>query len=345
MILLGVAVDYFASIGRVELPNSNIVIDPRPIPSYVNFHISVGENNITARREAGSKNRNRGCTLKFRAYDSSREEVPSFDSTTYTYHGLDGERAPANTTIGIIHPSVQIIKKKAFIRCRNMVKCTMNDNVRRIENQAFFGCQSVKGFSLSRNLKQIGKLAFANCETVEDIFIPHGVTNIGKRAFARCRRLKRLHFPPTLRLQQIGDGVIHGCDTLLRGNGIISSRISGGISENEFLDVTCNCLPFLRLSQGRMFTEVHMDTYRNMVAHPAMEERVLLPISFHILAINPFVMVDTIVECLARATFTCAMDSDALDDFLDHMGKHNVEGLLHVINALCIFRNGNREYS
>ena len=47
---------------------------------------------------------------------------------TYTYYGLDGERAPKDTEEVIIVPSVTAVEGNAFSDCQSLVLVTMDGN-------------------------------------------------------------------------------------------------------------------------------------------------------------------------------------------------------------------------
>ena len=114
----------------------------------------------------------------FRVYDPAVEEVPEFNGKTYTYHGLENEKAPKDVEEVIVDPSAKLIRDEAFIECEKMKKCTMGDNVEKIEVRAFENCHSIKNLRLSRSLRYIEENAFCHCSSIKCLFILPNVREI-----------------------------------------------------------------------------------------------------------------------------------------------------------------------
>ncbi len=173
MIILKVTISLCNTV-QFDLPHPKLVIDPRP---------NVELKNV--RFECIYHNNGKIATIKmntwyvhyspvevtFRAYDPAIEPVPDFNSTTYTYFGCDGEYAPIDTIVVIVHPSVNTIKRHAFSDCQNLQKCLMHDGVHEIEKFAFEACPALRVVRLSQSLRWIGLRAFGNCTSLEVLFL------------------------------------------------------------------------------------------------------------------------------------------------------------------------------
>jgi len=93
-------------------------------------------------------------------------------STIYVYVGLEGERAPKDTTEIVFHPSVKIIKEWAFEYCTKLRRVIMNENVEVIEHHAFYECRSLDAMFLPSSIKKIGGCAFEGCPNLRILSIP-----------------------------------------------------------------------------------------------------------------------------------------------------------------------------
>ena len=146
----------------VLLPHANMKVDPRYIRDFCygelyKFTFSVNGRTLTIMitHEDEDEHEHEGwCDdFKLRVYNPTNEVIPDFTSTTYTYHGLTGEKAPEDTTKVIFHPSVNIIREFAFYGCQSLEQVTIPDHVTRILNRAFLCCYSLRSIRFSCNLE------------------------------------------------------------------------------------------------------------------------------------------------------------------------------------------------
>jgi len=196
----------------VDLEHANEVIDPRHYGGDEGeYRFFVNGTTLTIARIDTHEEEGWDIGFWLRAYLPT-DTIPDFTSTVYTYHGLEYERAPKDTTEIIFHPSVTIIKKWAFYECRSLERVTIPDTVTRIEVGAFFNCRSLRFIRLSTNLASIGSGAFRGCSSLEAAFLPPTVTHIGNMAFCRCKSLRFLYVHESI--QFITQRIIKGCDQL-----------------------------------------------------------------------------------------------------------------------------------
>eukprot|EP01083_Nonionella_stella_P255254 876342_1 len=126
----------------------------------------------------------------------------------YIFQGLKNERAPKDATHVIVDDSVVVIRKCAFMECRNIVSIIMGDNVKRIEKHVFMCCAALRFIRLSRTLNYIGEAAFIHCESLEALFLPSTVKTIRDNVFAFCRSLRLLILPNDINLSNLGSRII-----------------------------------------------------------------------------------------------------------------------------------------
>ncbi len=215
---------------EVQLPRKGLKLDPRANdPDHVRFSIRYHEEDdddgitatatATLTRPLHSNNGNIspgpdvGCSFTMRIFDPQTETVPDFTSTVYVYYGLDGERAPSDTTEVIIHPSVKIIKNGAFMYLRSLRRVIIHKNVEVIENSAFSACSSLYAVFLPSSIKEIHGLAFNGCTNLRIISIPQNITvdQIGICAIVGCDTLFRITRLPSYKFD---DRLHHQCSVI-----------------------------------------------------------------------------------------------------------------------------------
>mmetsp|Transcript_6782 Transcript_6782/g.7800 ORF Transcript_6782/g.7800 Transcript_6782/m.7800 type:complete len:561 (+) Transcript_6782:91-1773(+) len=199
-----------------ELQGRNLQVDPRPIYRYGRkcevtcVHHNKGTTvTITIKdKEGWGQNK----FVYFRVYDPSKENVPSFVSTTYTYWGLENERAPFGTVKVIIHPLAKVIRRAAMKFCGKLTTCEMHDDVEIIEYGAFEFCDALTSITLSKNLKKIGDSAFRDCDKMESCLMHDNVEEIGLCAFDRCAALTSMRL--SRNLKKIGQYAFRSCENM-----------------------------------------------------------------------------------------------------------------------------------
>ncbi len=83
----------------------------------------------------------------------------------------------------IIENGITAIKEeKAFYKCANLRKVTMDSSVEKISDNAFSQCKKIKEVVFP-GVKKIGAYAFYNCGKLENVSLSENIENIGKYAF------------------------------------------------------------------------------------------------------------------------------------------------------------------
>ncbi len=250
--------------------------------------------------------------FSMRLYDPEKEVVPRFDTTTYTYLGLDGERVPYNTVICIIDPSVEIIKGRTFEDCTMLHQCIMHDKVHTIECAAFMDCHSL-----------------------EALFLPSCLKCIGGEAFCRCKNIRILPLPP-YENRKIDLSFITGCETLS-----CITKIQNRVPSNPILDVinfySYNIHPLhkecLKIHVSVQAIQDCLHEHGNAVA-AVRDHDGMTPL--HILAMNPHATVGVMLSCFkANMDAVFVGDSRGLTPMY-YLKEYNHEGYTFMVMSLCI---------
>ena len=151
----------------------------------------------------------------------------------FVYLGGEQEVPFDEITHAIIDPSVNIVRRRAFIFRQQLVFVLFHDGVEIIEAEAFFCCESLSGIKLL-DVREIGDRAFHSCplsdvefgdrlETVgiqafsgsslRSVKMPT-VRSVEKWAFSHCKQLTEAEFDNNL--ESIGIGSFYNCPRLER---------------------------------------------------------------------------------------------------------------------------------
>lgn len=349
----------------VTLPHQDLVMDPRPnYPRECRFDFIYHDDGITVTLRRIDKGRDDTYyafkqTFEMRVYNPAIEVVPDFNSTTYTYLGVPGEKAPIETIVGIIDPTVRTIRDFTFSDCDNLKVCIMYDGVETIENDAFNDCTALKVIRLSRSLRFIGCAAFYNCKSLDAIFLPSSLQVIEDEAFASSVNIRILPFPTDMSIRQIGDEIINGCNQLF-----FATKIQPYRHQLEMTVVTnngCQVSEFTEVVNNKRVHQSLLDFYHNLPPlHKAcLDSNVTAQsINFcigaygqhtanitdhngmtplHILTMNPNAPPESIVACI-NANMNAIFIEDARGRTpLDYLWEYvNLEGHILVIVLLCV---------
>ncbi len=130
----------------------------------------------------------------------------------FVYHGREGEIVPKDVTGIVVHPSVKVIKKKAFQYRYKLTTVILNDRLKEIGEDAFGRCTSLRGIDVPPTVKSIRNGAFIGCSTLSTVILHNGLKEIGREAFSCCTSLRGIDIPPTVKW--IKDRAFNECSTL-----------------------------------------------------------------------------------------------------------------------------------
>lgn len=101
---------------------------------------------------------------------------------------------------------VEVIPAWIFSYLWNLVKVTMDNQVRRIESGAFWGCCNLQEIQWSSNVEYIGVEALGHLNSLMSIFIPPSCKEIDNNAMSLSLNLTILKVHPNVNL---GESVIY----------------------------------------------------------------------------------------------------------------------------------------
>lgn len=272
---------------------------------------------------------------------------------TFLYRGLENERIPENAAHVIVDRRVTVIKKRTFKNCKLILKSViLRDGVTRIEDGAFFGCRSLVFIQLSRQLQFIGKLAFADCISLEAIFLPPTLRKIESYAFDACESLRIFKLPCGIDLKGLGNEIIAGT-AIINESHIRYEYIDGNNDATDESDKRVNewllrqtdalsLLPFRKLCFD---TSITLQMIRNIIQEHGKgcisETDESGMNGLHILAMNPHTPPEAILLCYHISPNDAIVLDGARFNAIDYAGKYNVEGLISLMEAVCMHRNSN----
>mmetsp|Transcript_19906 Transcript_19906/g.28372 ORF Transcript_19906/g.28372 Transcript_19906/m.28372 type:complete len:327 (+) Transcript_19906:50-1030(+) len=128
----------------------------------------------------------------------------------FVYMGGD-QFVPDGVIHAVIHPSVKIIRRRAFYDRRHLVSVEMHDGVEIIERQAFCNCESLRGGIKLLGVKEIEEYAFFRCVALSDVEFGDELDTIGKSAFNTCGCLRSIKMPS---VRTVTGYAFHYCENL-----------------------------------------------------------------------------------------------------------------------------------
>ncbi len=214
---------------KLERPGH--ILDPRAInPLHAIFQCFYHDDGNTVtltlqnpdEERLGSDIKLEGSDVILRVYDPAMESIPIFDTTTYIYLGMDGEFAPRNTVILIIHRSVKVIQNEAFYKCEYLKRVILHDDLEYIGWGAFSNCKSLDALFLPPNVKKFDGYALSCCDELNILPMPLRWQDEDREREHRQREHQQEdddddnddEYLPMH--ERIGEAMIFGCDTLMR---------------------------------------------------------------------------------------------------------------------------------
>jgi hypothetical protein len=142
------------------------------------------------------------------------------DTANFVYTGQ------ANVPEGVIHvrvhPSVRVIRAKAYLRQSQLINVDLHDGLEVIEEEAFSYCSSLREILFPPSVRAIKARAFWCCSGLMTAILNGGLEEIGKWAFSECA-LVRIDIPPSSRA--IDNEAFDGC------SGLTTAILNDGLEE------------------------------------------------------------------------------------------------------------------
>ena len=115
------------------------------------------------------------------------------DAANFVYTGQ--ENVPDGVIRVRVHPSIRVIRAKAFFRQTRLISVELHDGIEVIQEDAFYDCRSLREILFPPSVRAIKDSAFYNCSRLTTAILNDGLEEIGEHAFARCA-LVGIAFPP-----------------------------------------------------------------------------------------------------------------------------------------------------
>ena len=132
------------------------------------------------------------------------------DAAIFVYTGQ--ENVPDGVIHVRVHPSINVICVKAFLRQSRLMSVEFHDGLKVIEEDAFRDCRSLREMLFPPSVRAIEYRAFAGCSGFTTAVLNNGLEEIGEEAFSYCRSLRKILFPPSFRV--IKKGAFFNCSGL-----------------------------------------------------------------------------------------------------------------------------------
>ncbi len=121
---------------------------------------------------------------------------PDGDAASFVYAGQ--ENVPDGVIRVRVHPSIKVIRAKAFVGQSRLIGVELHDGIEVIEEEAFYNCRSLREILFPPSVRAIKEGAFYNCSQLATAILNDGLEEIGRFAFAQSG-LVRIDIPPSVR--------------------------------------------------------------------------------------------------------------------------------------------------
>jgi len=132
------------------------------------------------------------------------------DAACFVYTGQ--ENVPDGVIHVRVHPSIRVIRAKAFLRQIRLISVDLHDGLEVIEMDAFCDCRSLREMLFPPSGRAIKDWAFDGCLGLTTAILNDGLEVVGDRAFEDCRSLQEMLFPSSVRA--IKEGAFNNCSEL-----------------------------------------------------------------------------------------------------------------------------------
>ena len=202
---------YYASINKVIIPSSVLVIGKNPFSGYKNgweekYHINSIENH--------------SCNFvvsDYALYTRDKKRLISYfgkDSKFTVPQGVEiiGERAFADrdNLVEVIFPeTLCCIEDEAFMYCTRIKSIDLPSSVTSIGTRCFYGCSNLSKIKYLGTVRIIKEEAFMGCN-ITMLTLPDSLVQIEKNAFNSNINLQNVTLPDSVR--EIGNSCFAYCD-------------------------------------------------------------------------------------------------------------------------------------
>ena len=103
------------------------------------------------------------------------------DAGCFVYTGQ--ENVPDGVICIRVHPSIKVIRVRAFFRQRRLIGVELHDGLEVIEKKAFYNCRSLCKMLFPPSVRAIEDWAFHACSGLTTAIVNDGLEEIGEYAF------------------------------------------------------------------------------------------------------------------------------------------------------------------
>ena len=201
---------YYASIKKVIIPSSVLVIGKNPFSGYEDgWGDRYSINNLD----------NRSCSFvvsDLALYTKDRKKLISYigeDSKISIPQGVEviGERAFSDRSnlVEILFPdSLRCVEDEAFSNCTSLKRINLPNNVTNLGTRCFYGCTSLSEVKSLGTISVVKKESFMGCN-ITVLTLPKSLVEIQYNAFNSNYNLKSVILPYSVRV--IGDSCFAYC--------------------------------------------------------------------------------------------------------------------------------------
>jgi hypothetical protein len=118
------------------------------------------------------------------------------DAANFVYTGQ--ENVPDGVIRVRVHPSIKVIRARAFFRQSLLINVELHDGIEVIEKNAFEDCRSLREILFPPSVREIKWGAFCWCSGLTTAILNDGLEEIGEWAFKGCA-LVQIVMPPSVR--------------------------------------------------------------------------------------------------------------------------------------------------
>ena len=102
---------------------------------------------------------------------------PDDDVASFVYAGQ--ENVPDGVIRVRVHPSIKVIRARAFLDQTRLISVELHDGIEVIEKEAFRGCKSLREMMFPPSVRAIEYRAFGNCSGLTTAILNDGLEEIG----------------------------------------------------------------------------------------------------------------------------------------------------------------------
>jgi hypothetical protein len=140
----------------------------------------------------------------------SANNAGSKQNDAYVYHGQKGDNIPEGVICIRVHPSVRVIRGRAFLGHKLLMSVELHNGIEAIKEEAFLRCTSLQEILIPPAIRAIKKGAFYDCSGLMTAVLNStmGWRKLGRRHFTNARLSSASRYPPLSGQSRVGHSLI-----------------------------------------------------------------------------------------------------------------------------------------